>query len=130
MGIIERIKAKKRKLRSNVCAGIGDQLVLPEYPFGIVLVNVVGASEGPHARIRQRSVCIAQKKLVLSVRVYVSDGHSGAFGHLPLDADCRLHGVWCSQVRGDLIASWRRLFHGGISRREPRNNRLLLGKPI
>src|SRR5580692_7991368 len=131
MRIVERVKTKERQLRSNIRPDIRDQLVLSEYALGIVLINVVGASEWPYVRCsRQRSVCVAQEKLVLSVGIYVSDSHGSASSKLSLHADGRLHGVRRSQIGADLITSWRWRLHGSASGRESRNNCLQLGKPI
>ena len=48
-GIVERIEAEERKLRSRANVEVRDQLVLIEETVGLVVVNVANLSQRPDA---------------------------------------------------------------------------------
>src|SRR5271165_3916854 len=113
IGEVQRIESKQRNPRSHVDAKIGDQLVLQEGPFGVVLVDVRVAAKRPHiaGRISPRQGCIgiAQEELVLPARVQIGNRKRGAFRDLPLHAEGGLQGVARLYVRSNLIDGGRRL---------------------
>ena len=47
VGIVERVKTKEREFGADAGPEIRDQLVLPEYSFGVVLIDVVVTAKRP-----------------------------------------------------------------------------------
>src|ERR1700730_9134535 len=70
---------------------------------------------------------MAKEKLMLAVRIYVRNGHSGALCNLPLYADSRLHGQGRSQAGSNLVTRRRGL---AVRTGVRTNDGLQLGKAV
>src|SRR5579859_1225868 len=82
VGVIQGVVAEEGNFLSDANAAVHDELVLFENSRAFVLVNIVGAAEGPAGVVKRRSlrrVDIAGEQSVNAARIQIGDGDVRAF---------------------------------------------------